>query len=736
MGGAVVDDGPTGIKAPDGGWSWIVLVGCFVITGFSYSFPKALSVYYHELIDEFGVGYSDTTLISSILLAMLYGTGPLCSVCVNWFGCRPVIIAGGLLASTGMVAASFCHSIITLYITAGIVTGLGLALSFQPSLIMLNRYFDKRRPLANGLAAAGSPVFLSCLSPLGQYLLGKYGWRGGFLIFAGLLLNCCACGALMRPLLPPKNAVQEVEVVQKKPKKKLLDFTVFKDKGFLIYTVACAIMVLGLFVPPVFVVNYGKDIGVPDTKAALLLTILGCVDIFSRPTCGVIAGLERVRPYTVYLFGFAMIFNGFTDLMGSMSNSFGGLVVFCIFFGISYGMVGALQFEVLMTVVGTQKFSSAIGLVLLVEACTVLIGPPSAGKILDSTGAYMFVFITAGVEVAISSLIIIICNFFFLQNKTTKDPHCVEETAETGQVSYIAHDSPENIQTISENVKLTNSYLLPSCGFYTHEDSFQVAYRRKEPASFLMEPSGLIDALNSLGSRITALTLTVQELQANQAFLQEQLHDLQPGVPTPTSPPAASAGPSASGVESSRMPEPRVLLPDCFNGERTKYRAFITACELLFAINPHTYSSDFIKVRTVIALLTEEPQAWGHHLLQNNSPVLASWNEFRNAMDALYDDPFRSSSAQASLRTLSQGRRPAEDYVTDFRRLSCDTNWKEATLFDQFRLALADLFERSPPVVLLFVETFVEVVGSCPGSARPYGQFLEEFSNEGDKEGI
>lgn len=75
MGGAVVDDGPPGVKAPDGGWGWAVLAGCFVITGFSYAFPKAVSVFFKELIQEFGVGYSDTAWISSILLAMLYGTG-------------------------------------------------------------------------------------------------------------------------------------------------------------------------------------------------------------------------------------------------------------------------------------------------------------------------------------------------------------------------------------------------------------------------------------------------------------------------------------------------------------------------------------------------------------------------------------------------------------------------------------------------------------------------------------
>lgn len=186
---------------------------------------------------------------------------------------------------------------------------------------MLNRYFSERRPLANGLAAAGSPVALCCLSPLGQVLQFHYGWRGGFLILGGILLNCCACGALMRPLVPPKKleqAEEEAAAAEKKPlPKKLLDFSVFKDRGFVIYTLAASVMVLGLFVPPVFVVSYAKNLHYEATQSALLLTILGFVDMFARPIAGMVAGLKWVRPRSIYLFAFSMLFNGITDLIGS-----------------------------------------------------------------------------------------------------------------------------------------------------------------------------------------------------------------------------------------------------------------------------------------------------------------------------------------------------------------------------------------------------------------------------------
>lgn len=145
----------------------------------------------------------------------------------------------------------------------------------------------------------------------------------------GILLNCCVCGALMKPLVAPKSlkakdleqdkeeGTEGAEDKTKKPKAKLLDFSVFKDRGFVIYTVAASIMVLGLFVPPVFIVSYAKELGNEDTKSALLLSILGFIDIFARPTCGVIAGLKWVRPRCVYLFSFALMFNGITDLVGS-----------------------------------------------------------------------------------------------------------------------------------------------------------------------------------------------------------------------------------------------------------------------------------------------------------------------------------------------------------------------------------------------------------------------------------
>uniref|UniRef100_S4RVM6 Major facilitator superfamily (MFS) profile domain-containing protein n=1 Tax=Petromyzon marinus TaxID=7757 RepID=S4RVM6_PETMA len=315
---------------PDGGWGWAVVVGAFISIGFSYAFPKAITVFFSEIQEIFQTTYSEIAWISSIMLAIMYAGGPVSSILVNRYGSRPVVVAGGVLAGTGMVLASFCTSILQLYFCIGVIGGFGLAMNLQPALTIIGKYFYKKRPIANGLAMAGSPVMLSTLAPLNQLLLNNFGWRGSFMILGGLLLNCCVAGALMRPVKPPPSAPAALTATEsateigrlRKQKhsvsrcgnspvkinphdtkegflqrfKELLDLTLFKHRGFLIYLSGNVVMFLGFFSPIVFLAPYARHMGIEKYSAAFLLTILAIVDMVCRPTCGLIANSRWIRP--------------------------------------------------------------------------------------------------------------------------------------------------------------------------------------------------------------------------------------------------------------------------------------------------------------------------------------------------------------------------------------------------------------------------------------------------------
>ncbi|XP_026355914.1 monocarboxylate transporter 2 [Ursus maritimus] len=419
--------GPPLHPPPDGGWGWVVVGASFISIGFSYAFPKAVTVFFKEIQQIFNTSYSEIAWISSIMLAVMYAGGPISSVLVNKYGSRPVVMVGGLLCCLGMVTASFSTSVIELYLTMGFICGLGLAFNLQPALTIIGKYFYKKRPMANGLAMAGSPVFLSTLAPFNQYLFNTFGWKGSFLILGGILLNACVAGSLMRPVEPKqvtnksknKIGIRVDDIGVKKNQKNksawekvntYLDFSLFKHRGFLIYLSGNVIMFLGFFAPIIFLAPYAKDKGIDEYSAAFLLSIMAFVDMFARPAGGLIANSKLIRPRIQYFFSFAVMFNGVCHLLCPLAEDYTSLVLYAVFFGLGFGSVSSVLFETLMDLVGPQRFSSAVGLVTVVECCPVLLGPPLAGKLVDHTGQYKYMYLACGAIVLLSSLWLLIGN--------------------------------------------------------------------------------------------------------------------------------------------------------------------------------------------------------------------------------------------------------------------------------------------------------------------------------------
>lgn len=66
---------PVATPPPDGGWGWAVVVGAFISIGFSYAFPKAITVFFKDIQLIFNASYSEIAWISSIMLAVMYAAG-------------------------------------------------------------------------------------------------------------------------------------------------------------------------------------------------------------------------------------------------------------------------------------------------------------------------------------------------------------------------------------------------------------------------------------------------------------------------------------------------------------------------------------------------------------------------------------------------------------------------------------------------------------------------------------
>lgn len=70
-----------------------------------------------------GLKPAPVLLRSSSVTLVPFPAAPLSTVLSNRFGTRIVVMGGGLLVSTGMVAASFSQTVYHMYVTIGIVSG-------------------------------------------------------------------------------------------------------------------------------------------------------------------------------------------------------------------------------------------------------------------------------------------------------------------------------------------------------------------------------------------------------------------------------------------------------------------------------------------------------------------------------------------------------------------------------------------------------------------------------------
>ncbi|KAK2493437.1 hypothetical protein MC885_013272 [Smutsia gigantea] len=423
---------------PDGGWGWAVVVGAFISVGFSCAFGKSVSVFYKDIEEIFNASTSEVSWLSSIMFAVMYAGGLISSILVNKYGSRPVMIVGGCLSGCGMIAASFCNTVQGLYLCVGLIGGLGLAFNLNPALTMIGKYFYKRRPLAIGLAMAGSPVFLSTLAPLNQVLYGIFGWRGSFQILGAILLNCCVAGTLMRPIGPrptkagkkdrSKESLQEpgksdaikgagdanTECNGINPKQerqsifqtvnKFLDLSLFTHRGFVLYIFGNVVMAFGLATPLIFLSSYAKSQHHSSEKAAFLLSILAFVDMVARPSMGLVANTKWVRPRVQYFFAASIIANGVCHLLAPLSSSYVGFCVYAGSLGFAFGWFSSVLFETLMDLVGPQRFSSAVGLVTIVECCPILLGPPLLGRLNDVYGDYKYTYWACGIILIVAGI--------------------------------------------------------------------------------------------------------------------------------------------------------------------------------------------------------------------------------------------------------------------------------------------------------------------------------------------
>lgn len=196
------------VVPPDSGWAWVVMVASFLCCTVLDGIVFCSTFIQNDLIKEFEVTKGYAALVSSLLSGCYLMAGPFVSALANRFGFRPVAMVGALFAAVCFGISYFAVSIEVLFITYGILAGIGFSMVYIPAVVIIGFYFEKYRALATGIAMCGSGVGTIVFAPLTDMLL-KSGWRFTLLIQGCIIALCALFACAFRPIQPITLAVDE-----------------------------------------------------------------------------------------------------------------------------------------------------------------------------------------------------------------------------------------------------------------------------------------------------------------------------------------------------------------------------------------------------------------------------------------------------------------------------------------------------------------------------------------------
>jgi MFS family permease len=383
-------------------YGWIVLGAAFLIIMIGIGTMFSSGVFLIPLQEEFGWSRSEISL-ASFLNWITFGLFSfLCGTLSDRVGPRRVVIFGGVLLGLGLILSGLTRQLWHLYLTFGLLGGIGVGAFYVPLSATATRWFSANRGLALAIVSAGNGTGILIIAPLARYLISTYDWATAFMVMGVLSWVVILPAALLVQNSPAEmgykaygaNDDLEVIPVTRRVAPEVREMTAgdaTRTPTFWLIALTHFLCCAAHSGPIFHMASFAMDMGISRMAAATLLGLSGFTSIAGRVGTGVIA--DRIGAKTTLTALLSL------QALGIVLYLWAGplwtFLALAVVFGIGYGGVMPLYAILTRQYFGDRVMGTMYGAVFGISSVGMGIGSYLGGFFFDLSGTYAGLYVVS-----------------------------------------------------------------------------------------------------------------------------------------------------------------------------------------------------------------------------------------------------------------------------------------------------------------------------------------------------
>lgn len=398
-------------------YAWVMAGVVFVVLLGASGFRSAPGVLMVPLQDAFGWDRATISFAVSINLVLFGFMGPFAAALMERFGIRNVVACALATISTGALLTLFMSHPWHLYLSWGVMVGLGSgSMATVLAATVVARWFFTRRGMVLGVLTAASATGQLVFLPIIAWMASRYGWQAVSItisLMASAVIPVVILFVRNRPadvglrrygatqedlplaqqVNPITNAYRSLRVATRSG-----DFWILAGTFYV-----CGATTNGLI--GTHLIPAGHDHGMGEVAAANLLAIIGVFDVLGTIASGWLT--DRFDPrrllFAYYaLRGLSLL--ALTQVLGSLNV---GLIAFIVFYGLDWVATVPPTIALCQQIFGPAQGPLIYGWVFSAHQVGAASVAYLAGVARTLTGDYALAFHLAGILAIMAAFLIL-----------------------------------------------------------------------------------------------------------------------------------------------------------------------------------------------------------------------------------------------------------------------------------------------------------------------------------------